>query len=298
LAHSGKRAVHLRLCAFVALFLLSCGVSYNSLVAVVRLLAQSESSHIAIVLPISVGLIYLARASIFNDVDSALPFGIGVMGMAALVTSLSHLEVIAVTPEYSLTLSVFLLVAFWIGGFCACFGLCAGRKAVFSLLFLYLLVPIPEPIMARMVVALQHASADAASALYTVVDVPVIRQGQVFVLTNQQIEVAKECSGIRSSIALLIVGLVFSQWFLRKNLSKILLVAVIVPLAVLKNGLRVFTLSVLANYVDPRFLSGPLHHSGGIVFFSIAWAVLVLMLFALRTFETAGKKAVERADER
>jgi len=204
-------------------------------------------------------------------------------------------QTISVAPEYSLTASAFLLVTFWIGGFCACFGLGAGRKALFPLLFLYLSVPIPEPLMARVVVALQHASADAASAFYGIAGVPVMRFGQVFVLSNQRIEVAAECSGIRSSIALFITGLLFSHLFLRRNWSKVLLIAGIVPLAVFKNGLRIFTLSVLANYVDPRFLTGPLHHNGGVFFFSVALGVLVLLLLALRRFETSRTKTVRQA---
>src|SRR5581483_3178140 len=141
------------------------------------------------------------------------------------------------------------------------------RRALFPLLFLYLLAPIPEPIMTRIVVGLQHASADTADVLYSLAGVPVVRHGQFFILANQQIEVARECSGIRSSIALFITGLVFGHLLLHKGWSKVLLVAAILPLGIFKNGLRIFSLSTLATYVDPRFLSGPLHHNGGIIFF-------------------------------
>jgi exosortase len=285
-----------RLYAFVAVVLLSCSICYSSLAALARLLTQSsEYSHIALVLPVSVGLIYLAHVSIYRDLDSMLPFGITVMGTAALVGSLVRLRVVSLPQEFAVTISVFLLVTFWIGGFCACFGSRAGRKALFPLLFLYLLVPVPQSIMARMVVTLQHASADVASSLYSIAGVPVVRQGQFFVLSNEQIEVAEECSGIRSSIALLVTGLVFGHLFLRKNWSKILLIAAIVPLAVFKNGLRIFALSFLANYIDSRFLSGPLHHRGGIFFFSIALAVLVLLLLAFRRLETLNAKTIGRA---
>jgi len=292
---SAAARLNRRLYAFLALVLLSCSTCYSSLAVLVRLLTQSsEYSHIALVLPVSVGLIYLAHVSIYRDLDSMLAVGITVMGTAALVGSLVRLRVVSLPQEIAVTISVFLLVTFWIGGFCACFGSRAGRKALFPLLFLYLLVPIPESIMARMVVTLQHASADVASSLYSIAGVPVVRQGQFFVLSNEQIEVAAECSGIRSSIALLITALVFGHLFLRKNLSKIVLIAAIVPLAVFKNGLRIFVLSVLANYIDSRFLSGPLHHQGGVFFFSIALAVLGLLLLALRRLETSNPKTLGR----
>jgi hypothetical protein len=33
---------------------------------------------------------------------------------------------------------------------------------------------------------------------------------------------------------------------------------------VLKNGIRIATLTLLAMYVDPSFLAGRLHHEGGL----------------------------------
>jgi hypothetical protein len=38
-------------------------------------------------------------------------------------------------------------------------------------------------------------------------------------------------------------------------------------------------------YVDPEFLTGQLHHEGGIVFFLLALALLAPVLFVLRRLE-------------
>ena len=67
--------------------------------------------------------------------------------------------------------------------------------------------------------------------------------------------------------------------------SKALIIAATVPLSIAKNALRIVTLSVLATRVDPGFLTGRLHHQGGIVFFMISLAVLVLLLWILRRAE-------------
>lgn len=265
---------------------------HGTLGALVRLLPQSEYSHIALVLPIAAIFIYLGRASGFQELSTAVSFGVTVIGTVALVSTLLHLRIIPEIIAYELSISVGLLVTLWIGAFCLCFGMPAGRKLRFALLFLYLLVPLPEPVVARIIASLQHASADIASVLYSIAGVPVLRSGQVFVMTNEQIEVAKECSGIRSSVVLLITGLVISHVSLRTNWGRVFVVAAIVPLAVLKNGVRIFVLSTLANYVDPRFLSGPLHHNGGIVFFSFTLALLSMLLLAIRKLETVSPNVV------
>jgi exosortase len=132
-------------------------------------------------------------------------------------------------------------------------------------------------------------SADVTHAAFVLLGVPVVRDGAVFVLpAGVTIEVAQECSGIRSSLVLLAVSLVASHWFLRSAWTKAILILVTVPLAIAKNGMRIVALSLLSVYVDPGFLTGRLHHQGGIVFFSVALVLLVSMLLVLKRFEREG----------
>jgi exosortase/archaeosortase family protein len=95
-------------------------------------------------------------------------------------------------------------------------------------------------------------------------------------------EVAPECSSIRSSLMLLVTTMVFAHLLLRSRWKKLVVVAVAIPLSVAKNGLRIFALGVLATRVDRGFLTGRLHRQGGIIFFLIALAALLLLLWILR----------------
>jgi exosortase/archaeosortase family protein len=58
-----------------------------------------------------------------------------------------------------------------------------------------------------------------------------------------------------------------------------------IPLSVLKNALRIFTIAELATRVDPGFLDGKLHHHGGIIFFAIAVVLMVALLWILHRTE-------------
>ena len=122
---------------------------------------------------------------------------------------------------------------------------------------------------------------------------PVLRTGLVFALPGLTIEIAEECSGIRSSMALVITSLFAGHLLLRSVWRQAALTVATLPLLLVKNGIRIVTLSLLAIYVDPGFLTGRLHHQGGIVFLVLALAMLLPVLFWLRRSERiAGGKPV------
>jgi hypothetical protein len=56
-----------------------------------------------------------------------------------------------------------------------------------------------------------------------------------------------------------------------------------------KNGIRIITLSLLGNYVDPRILSSSLHKEGGLPFFILGLALMAPILFFLRKTEVKKK---------
>src|ERR1017187_1356892 len=105
-------------------------------------------------------------------------------------------------------------------------------------------------------------------------------------IPNLDIEVARECSSIRSSLMLAVTTLVLAHLFLRSWCRKVLLVAAAIPLSVAKNGLRIFTITELGTRVDPGFLDGKLHHHGGILFYGLAVVAVAALLWVLRRTES------------
>jgi len=99
------------------------------------------------------------------------------------------------------------------------------------------------------------------------------------------LEVAPECSSIRSSLILLVTTMVVAQLLLRSTWRKAAVVAAAIPLSVAKNGLRIFVIGMLATRVDPGFLTGRLHRQGGVIFLLIALAVIFLVIWILRRGE-------------
>ena len=189
-------------------------------------------------------------------------------------------------PEYRLSLAMLGLVMFWAGGFVFCYGLRAFGSAAFPILLLLFMVPLPPAVLTAIIVFLQKGSADASAVLFPLIGMPVMRDGFFFALPGLNIEVAQECSGIRSSLALLISGVVMAYLLLRSTWTRTALVLVIIPLAIAKNAVRIVVLSWLAVHIDPSFITGSaVHRNGGIPIFLTSLAILGALAWLLRKCE-------------
>jgi exosortase len=149
------------------------------------------------------------------------------------------------------------------------------------------MVPLPGFLLDRFISWLQVGSADVAEWVFQLSGIPILRRGLIFVLPQVSIEVAKECSGIRSTQALLITCMLAGHLFLRTNWRRAALLAAAVPVMIIKNGVRIATLTLLAVRVDPSYLTGRLHHQGGFVFFTLAMLILLPLLWLLQKTEAA-----------
>ena len=134
----------------------------------------------------------------------------------------------------------------------------------------------------RTIHLLQYGSADAAGAIFNLFGVQVQRQDLVFLSPGVAIRVAEECRGIRSALALLITTVLAGHFFLKSKVRVLVLCALAVPVAMIKNGMRIATLSLLAVYVNPGYLYGNLHHYAGIPFFLVDFVILGPVLLLLR----------------
>lgn len=245
-----------------------------------------DQSYILLVPVLTGMLLYRDSREIFAEVRTgisrpaliAFAVGLALIGIAYAIAAGSELQMAAAGVG---------LVSCWTGAFIYCFGTKAARSATFPLGMLLWIVPIPSVIVESFRYFLQKESADCVGILFNAMGVPVLREGAfVFHLATQSIEVAKECSGIRSSLCLILLTLVIAHESLRGNVRRFILLLSTVPIVILKNGVRIVTLTLLAVYVDPSFLTGSLHHDGGIVFFLIGLVMLIPVLAVLRRGET------------
>jgi exosortase len=251
-------------------------------------LSDDTSSHVLLIPFLSAWLLYSdksARKDLLKpppgfDLLAASPFC-----FLSLVCGLFAYRCSSCVPKDRLSAYILSLILLWVAGFLFLLGVPKAKASSFALAFLLFAVPIPDFILQRLIYWLQTGSAFIAEIFFNLSGAPVLREGFVFHLPKMSIEVAQECSGIRSSLALLILALLVAHFSFRPIWKKLVFVAAGLCMMLIKNGIRIAALTLLANYVNPDFLYGKLHHQGGIVFFLIGLALLLPVFFYLRKDE-------------
>jgi exosortase len=249
-------------------------------------LSNDNASHLLLIPVISAWILFLERARIFKILSSDLRAGFLFLIFGAAFALAAFSLGPAWTSLNRLSVYIFALVLLWMAGFAFFFGRTAFSQARFPLAFLLLAIPIPDFLLDKAIYLLQKGSAEIAAILFDWSGVPVLREGFVFHLAHVNIEVARECSGIRSSLALLILAILVAYFYLKTFWKQVLLVVAGLLVMILKNGVRIVTLTLLASYVDPGFLYGRLHHEGGVFFFLLGLLMLAPLLWFLERSET------------
>jgi len=271
---------------FSALIAGSIAVWWQPLVLTLKLALGSDAyTHILLIAPLSVALIYLERSGVPSRPSPNGWAGWMLLSVALLLRALTAVSVNAAPADVILSLSVLGLVLWWIGSAVVSFGFRIFRRRLFPLCFLFLIVPVTSGVVNWITQTLQYQSAVVATLLFRIAQVPVTRDGLILSIPGLDLEVARECSSIRSSTMLIVITLLLAHLFLHSKWRKFLLLAASLPLAVAKNAIRIFTIAELGTRVDPAYLDGKLHHNGGIFFLALAVMMIVLLLWILRQSE-------------
>lgn len=128
----------------------------------------------------------------------------------------------------------------------------------------------------------QYTSAEVSYKMVKSANIPIFRHYPLtFELSTIELHVAPSCSGIRSSLVLLITSIVAGELFLQSKWKRWILVFFIIPLAIVRNGFRIFTISYLCVNVGPHMIDHWIHHKGGPFFFGLSLIPFFALLYWL-----------------
>lgn len=269
------------------LFLLACFA--KPLYDLARYAAQSDLySHVLLVPFISGYMVWLKKREISPDSAPTptlgiwpLVAGVAVCGGYWLAVALGWRP----TSEDYLSAMTLSFLTFGLSAAFLFVGAEALRRASFPLAFLVFTIPFPVAVLNWIETALQHGSAAVANVLFTLAGMPLLREGTVFKLPGITMEVAPECSGIHSTLVLFITSLLAGYLFLRSPWKRALLALLVIPLALLRNGFRVFTIGELCVNVSPDMIHSYIHRKGGPIFFVLSLVPFFFILLLLRRSE-------------
>src|SRR5436190_15087816 len=252
--------------------------------------AHSDVHSFVLLIPfVTAYLIFIRWKQLSPELSSAwgLALLFAAVGTGALLASLHFTEL---GQNDYMTLIALSFVCFAIAGAFLFLGSKWAYSAMFPLFFLVFMVPLPEAAVDFLENASKEASAEVANWLFLISGTPVLRAGAVFQLPGITIEVAKECSGIRSSLVLVITSLLAANMFLHTTWRRALLVCAVIPLGLLRNGLRILVISLLCVHIGPHMIHSVIHRRGGPVFFVASLVPLFVVLWWLRRGDVAVQK--------
>ena len=258
---------------------------------------SSLHSYILLIPFVSAYLLYLRRDQLPKEYGA--DFWLGIMFLAGgvglfLFTRWPNFVGHVPADNYHLTLlALSFLCCLAAGGFFF-LGRAWMRAAAFPLVYLIFLVPMPDAMADALETASKYASAEVANLLFHLSGTPFLRAGLLFQLPNITIEVAQECSGIRSSFVLFITSILAANLFLKTSWRRFALVAFVVPLAILRNGFRILVIGLLCVNVGPQMIHSLIHRRGGPVFFALSLIPFFLVLWLLRKGEIQTRQPVQR----
>jgi len=160
------------------------------------------------------------------------------------------------------------------------------RAIAFPLAFLLCMIPLPDSLTTGLEHILQHASASVANIFFQMSDLPVFRRDDLdFQLPGITLQVAPECSGIQSSVALLVVSLAAGYVFLRSPWKRALLCVVVIPISIIRNALRINTIGELCAHLGPQMIDSYIHRQGGWIFFLASLVPFFILTYFLARSE-------------
>jgi exosortase C (VPDSG-CTERM-specific) len=246
------------------------------------------NSYIVLVPFVVCYLLFLERKQLSQRYESAVVWAVPplLLGAAALAVAevLKPVRVIFSLNDHLALVALAFVCFVWSGAFLF-LGKTWMKTAAFSMAFLVFLVPLPDRAVDWLETSSKLASAEAANLFFGISGTPALREGTTFQLPGFAIQVAQECSGIKSSWVLFITSLVAAHLFLSKTWSRAVLVAAVIPLGILRNGFRIMVIGLLCVRVNPDMINSVVHRRGGPLFFALSLIPLWLLLWLLRSRE-------------
>jgi exosortase len=144
------------------------------------------------------------------------------------------------------------------------------------------MIPIPAVLLNQITFPLQLLASRLASTILPVLNVPVLREGNVIHLPSMPMEVAEACSGIRSLLSLTTLAIIYGYFLEPRIWRRCALVVAALPVAVGANAMRIVGTGLAIQYWDPDKALGFFHEFSGWVIFLVSLALLFLVHGALR----------------
>lgn len=225
-----------------------------------------DYTHAYFILPVTLFLVWRKRNEIKNTIQTTKPEG-NIIGLVPLV--LGILMFIFGWRQVYYLISVLSLIPLLTGLIIYLYGTKVLKILWFPIFYLLLLAPPPLGVLDSITLPMRYAISNATEVILRFAKYPITREGLMLTIGYNDIFMGQPCSGFRSLITLLSLGIVYVNISKISAGGKLLLTAFIVPFALLGNLIRVITLCLITFYFGEEAGQGFFHNFSGIVMFII-----------------------------
>ncbi len=225
-------------------------------------------SHGFLIVPIAAYFLWERRRRLASEATAPAMFGLVVLLGSLVVLAVGVLGAELFLMRVSL-LGVLAGAVLWLHGWRVL------RVAAVPLAFLILMVPLPALLFTQIALPLQLLASRVGETTLSAAGIPVLREGNVLILANTSLEVAEACSGIRSLVSLLTLGIAVGYFRDRRSWVRIAVALSAVPVAIVTNAARVAGTGIAAHYFGPEAAQGFFHEFSGWIMFVLAFSLML-----------------------
>lgn len=142
--------------------------------------------------------------------------------------------------------------------------------------FLLFMIPLPYIVYDSLAFPLKLFVAKVSVWVLKLMGVVVLREGNIIMFPETVLEVADACSGLRSLMSLLALGVALAFFTQKRPIARVVLVLLTVPIAIVTNMIRVIGTGFLAQYYGAAAAEGFFHEFAGMGVFLLAMVLLFL----------------------
>lgn len=234
---------------------------------------DSYYSHGFLIPPIVLYLLWLKRKEFLAAPQSSHPLGYALVAGACLMLMLADFLAFVIGAQLSFLPMVF-------GLSLLLFGWQRTKVIWFPLFFLIMMIPLPGSVTQAFSLRLKLFAAEVAVQMAHGIGYSIVRDGSYILFKDDMLLVGDVCGGLRSLIALLSIGLLMAYFSRTPKWARVVILLMAVPIAIIANIFRIFTLCLVAYYYGSTFAAGTFHDVSGLLIFVVAF----FLFFSLEAF--------------
>ena len=265
---------------YLVLFGILAVILYSStLMELAALWARNEDySHGFLIVPVSAYLVWRRRRHLMRQPLQSSPLGLVFLCLWAAFYLLG-------VGAQILMFECCSLIVFLLGTLLFIAGVRFTRVVLFPIMFLILMVPIPAEVYTLLTSPLQVITTGLSAHNLNLIDIPVLREGNLIHLPNYSMQVVVACSGIRSLLSIVTLSLLMGYLLFSSNVERALLLSLSVPVAMIGNILRITAAGFIVYRFSPGMADGLSHTMAGMVTFILSFVLLMGGVFLVRWIE-------------